>query len=275
MPVITLVTVALNDLAGLKRTLASLANQTYRDAEHVVIDGGSTDGSAEWVRQNSVFPNTIVASETDRGIYDAMNKGLRLANGEIVCFLNSGDCFAAPNVLERVVGSYRSERWAWAFGKGQLVDEKFVPTRRPSRARYSWRHQTFWHYDVTHQAVFAQAKVLRTLGGFDERYSVAADYHLMTRLGRRYPPTVWPWTVALNLEGGVSVQQLTTTYWQIHSARVAALGMKRALARLDAAWTVLQITRAGARRLVRRLVGTNSRRKAIRDMASRGPSAKT
>ena len=72
---VTVVTVTMNNLVGLKRTLESLRSQSFRDVQHVVIDGASSDGSVEWLREHIAFDDTVVVSERDNGIYDAMNKG--------------------------------------------------------------------------------------------------------------------------------------------------------------------------------------------------------
>ena len=96
VPAVTVVTITWNNAFGLRRTLESLATQDFDDVQHVVIDGGSTDGSVEWLADHRVFADTVVVSEPDRGIYDAMNKGAALAKGTLITFLNAGDAYARP-----------------------------------------------------------------------------------------------------------------------------------------------------------------------------------
>lgn len=254
MTKVTVVTVALNDLTGLQRTFASLRGQTYRDVQHVIVDGGSTDGSVEWVRQNEAFPDTVLLSESDDGIFDAMNKGADLAGGDLIYFLNSGDCIAADDVLEMVARSYDLERWHWAFGLSQMVDADFVPTRRRSKPGYSWVRRTFWQYALSHQSVFMRTEELRSLGGFDRRYSLTADCDVMTRLGRMYAPTVWPRVVALTLEGGASGASMRATQWEFHRIRVAFLRMGPILSAVDAGWTEILIAKTRARGFIRKLL---------------------
>ena len=109
---LSIVTINYNNVEGLKRTLASVAEQSYRDIEHIIIDGGSTDGSVEIIKEyvsanpnkDPFFKHTIKwASEKDSGVYNGMNKGLRKATGEYIEILNSGDLLAAPDVTERMV----------------------------------------------------------------------------------------------------------------------------------------------------------------------------
>lgn len=254
---ISVITIGWNNLAGVKRTFASLAGQTYRNVEHIVIDGGSSDGSARWAEENQVFRDTIVASEPDDGIFDAMNKGLRAATGEIVYFLNSGDCMAADDVLHMVASSYEKDHWQWAFGSSQMVDEDFLPTRRPTKSsNYSWIRRTFLGYGLSHQSIFMRTDLLRQCGGFDVRYPVVADCHMLTRVGRVHKPTVWDRTVALTLEGGVSGASTVAIQWEFHRARVDVLGLGQLSTCADACWTGVLILKNCARRGIRSFLGS-------------------
>ena len=112
---LSIVTINYNNAEGLKKTLVSVASQTYPDIEHIIIDGGSTDGSVDVIREyestnsSSVNPLTIIwSSEPDKGIYNAMNKGIRKAYGDYIQILNSGDLLAAPDVTERMMNALHS-----------------------------------------------------------------------------------------------------------------------------------------------------------------------
>lgn len=109
---LSIITINYNNAEGLRKTLASVASQTYPDIEHIIIDGGSTDGSVDVIKDyeslnhSSVHPLTIIwSSEPDKGIYNAMNKGLCKATGDYVQILNSGDILAADDVTERMVAA--------------------------------------------------------------------------------------------------------------------------------------------------------------------------
>ena len=104
---ISIITINYNDAEGLRKTLASVASQTYTDIEHIIVDGASTDGSVDVIREyetinlSSTNPIRIVwVSEKDKGIYDAMNKGVAKASGEYLLFLNGGDALASPTAIQ-------------------------------------------------------------------------------------------------------------------------------------------------------------------------------
>lgn len=252
---ITVVTIALNDLTGIKRTFKSLEGQTFRNVEHLIIDGGSTDGTAEWAAANSVFVGTGVVSEPDNGIYHAMNKGLRMATGDLVSFLNSGDQYADETVLEMVADSYSRERWPWAFGYGRMVSESGDTSAGGRvRARYSWMRNTFWSYEICHPTVFLPPGFARQLGGFDDGLQIAADYKLTTAAGRIAKPFIFPRVIALQLEGGISDTRTAESLLETHLARVDILGLRGAARRLDRMWTSMLIVRSRARRRAGRVL---------------------
>ena len=121
---LSIITINYNNAEGLRKTLASVASQTYADIEHVIVDGGSTDGSVEVIREyeqslasrlSPLASNLKWVSEPDKGIYNAMNKGIRMATGEYIEILNSGDILAADDVTERMF---------LAMGNGQRAIDK-------------------------------------------------------------------------------------------------------------------------------------------------------
>ena len=97
---ISIITATYNSLHHLPSVLESIRQQTYPDIEHIVIDGGSSDGTVEFVRQNN--PASQLVSEPDRGIYDALNKGIKLATGDIIGFLHSDDVLATPQKIKKL-----------------------------------------------------------------------------------------------------------------------------------------------------------------------------
>ena len=128
---LTIITINYNNAEGLRKTLASVASQTYADIEHVIVDGGSTDGSVEIIREYARANGAHAGSQTnnchhihwlsepDNGIYHAMNKGIRMATGEYIEILNSGDILAADDVTERMFKAMGYGQWE--FGNGQLA----------------------------------------------------------------------------------------------------------------------------------------------------------
>lgn len=249
MPTITVVTVALNDLEGIKRTFASLDRQSYRDVQHVVIDGGSTDGTATWAKEHPSFTDTTVTSEPDDGIYNAMNKGITAATGDLIAFLNAGDEYTDESVLKIVASDFAAHPWQWAHGFGRIVAADGRRTARGRvRSKYSWKRNTFWDYEMCHPAVFMQLSLVRELGGFDERLHIAADYRLTTAAGMVATPRVFPLLMADQVEGGISDVKPAQSLLETHRVRIELLGMGVVPRTVDYAWTFLLLAKSRSRR---------------------------
>jgi glycosyltransferase len=178
---ITIVTVAFNSAETIGDTLKSVAAQTYADIEHIVIDGASKDGTVDLVRAQGSRVARLV-SEPDRGIYDAMNKGLALASGDFVGFLNADDMLASSGVLHR---SRRPRPTADIDAVcGDLV---YVRKDRPDAVVRYWRCGAFarsrlrFGWMPPHPTLYVRRSRLPELGGFDTRLRIAADYDFMLR----------------------------------------------------------------------------------------------
>lgn len=126
-PKISIITVVFNDRDHIGWTVDSVAGQTYQNIEYIIIDGGSTDGTLEIIREKGRAD--VVVSEPDRGLYDAMNKGLASATGDYVWYLNSGDQIYAPDTVEKMVGSLGERKHAGdlpdvVYGGTMIIDEE-------------------------------------------------------------------------------------------------------------------------------------------------------
>ena len=173
---ISVITIVYNGEKEIERTISSVINQTYKNIEYILIDGASKDGTMLVVEKYKDFFSKIV-SEPDKGIYNAMNKGLKLVTGDYVIFANSGDFLASNDVFEKVVdkiikenqlpdlvyGNYRES------GEGAL--EKEIPC---------YSHERVWYgMFASHQSIFYRIGMLRENNIiFDESYKVAADYKM-------------------------------------------------------------------------------------------------
>ncbi len=163
-PRFSIVTINLNNRAGLEKTVQSVIKQECADYEYIIIDGGSSDGSAEIIKkyQNSL---SYWVSERDTGIYNAMNKGLKQAHGEYVCFLNSGDCFYSPQVL------------ADMHREGTVSDVlcgRVITVGGPSgKASPPWKNNTLYFIikNFCHQAAFMRTRLCHK-HQFDETYKI-------------------------------------------------------------------------------------------------------
>ncbi|SEA90808.1 Glycosyl transferase family 2 [Xylanibacter ruminicola] len=166
----SIITVNYNNKDGLQRTIESVIHQSYRDFEFIIIDGGSTDGSAELLK---TYNNHITywVSEKDNGIYNAMNKGIRKARGEYLNFMNSGDCFYNETVLEQLSTKYLSSDII--IGKDYHFNKKKqqgFATHLPSRLSML----TFIHHTLPHQSTFFKKKLFDN-SPYDESLKLVAD----------------------------------------------------------------------------------------------------
>lgn len=178
---ISIITVAFNAARTLADTLHSVASQTHPEIEHIVVDGASTDGTLDIVARHGGHIARLV-SEPDRGIYDAMNKGIGLATGEVIGFINSDDFYADDTALSHVAEAFSDPAIDACF-----ADLVYVDQHNPSRiVRYwkscSYRSGLFKHGWVPpHPTFFVRRSVYERLGGFNIGFRLAADMELMVR----------------------------------------------------------------------------------------------
>lgn len=183
----SIVTVCWNSAAVLPRALASLRAQTCRDYEWVVVDGASTDSTMEIVRGFDAAP-VVSVSEPDKGIYDAMNKGVRMASGEYVFFLNSDDALHDPNVLADVARVLALQPAADLL-YGNVVYA--YPSHKVLRTFAHINGLTLPFEDLCHQAAFARRALFDSVGTFDARFQLNADYDWLIRVFRSGARTRW------------------------------------------------------------------------------------
>lgn len=199
-PFFSIITVVRNAVDSIDVCLDSVVQQNIRDLEHIVIDGASTDGTTDRLlaRRGEI---AHLVREPDAGIYDAMNKGLALARGRYVHFLNATDKYHDSGVLGGLSGELEEDR----VGYGDLV---YVD--RHGRARnlgrpYSWEEELKASY-VPQPTLFVPLGFYRAVGKFDLRYRIAADYEMFLRLASRYPVKYIPRPVTVMHAGGFSYQ---------------------------------------------------------------------
>lgn len=178
---ITVITVCFNSARTIRETLASVASQAYDNLEHIIIDGSSRDGTVEIVRSWDGHPVRFL-SEPDRGIFDAMNKGLRLATGDVVGFLNSDDVYYDAGVLKKVAETMSDARVDACY-----ADLIYVEKNNLDKIVRFWKSCPFTPglfgtgWVPPHPTFFARRRIFDRFGLFDLNYSLAADYELMAR----------------------------------------------------------------------------------------------
>ncbi len=176
---ISVVTVALNSERTIGRTIESFLAQTYPDKELLVVDGVSRDATVKVVESFGA-PQIRVVSEKDKGIYDAMNKGLRLFEGDAVGFLNSDDRFHAPDALGHIAEGLRDNDIVYGDIRMIANDERERAVRLWRPGSYSSRSFRLG-WIVPHPTFYARRHVVDAVGGFDLRYKIASDYDFMLR----------------------------------------------------------------------------------------------
>jgi glycosyltransferase involved in cell wall biosynthesis len=178
---ISVITVCFNSAATIADALRSVDAQTWDHKEHWVIDGASRDDTL-FVVENHAKPWRYVRSDRDKGIYDAMNKGLALAQGEVIGFINSDDFYAAPDVLAKVAKVFEDASLDACYG-----DLCYVKQDQPGEVVRYWRSSAFrpglfrTGWCPPHPTLFVRRRVYERLGGFDIGYRIAADMELMAR----------------------------------------------------------------------------------------------
>jgi len=204
---ISIITASYNSSAHIDKCLASVNAQTYPIIEHIIIDGGSTDNTVEIIKST---PNRVtqLVSEPDRGIYDALNKGIRLATGDIIGFLHTDDTFASPTTIEAIGkeflsphlgGDVRRTERGLPFESKKTVENKkkfhgvygnllFVDEENTKKVVRTWQSKPFHPKNVRHgwmpphPTLFLRKEVYQKHGLFDTSFKIAGDYDFMLRV---------------------------------------------------------------------------------------------
>lgn len=203
---VSIITVVYNGAQTIRDCLESVRNQSYPRVEHIVKDGGSTDGTLHIIEEYKSYLAKVV-SEPDNGIYDGMNKGLRLATGDVIGILNADDIYAGPDVLSKVVKTFSEKKVDSCYGDLVYVDGK--DTNRV--VRY-WRSGDFvprkfyWGWMPPHPTFFVRREVFDKYGLFNLALGTAADYELMLRflLKHRITSAYLPEIIVKMRSGGAS-----------------------------------------------------------------------
>jgi glycosyltransferase involved in cell wall biosynthesis len=180
-PAISIITVCYNSAAHIADALRSVDIQTWHDHEHIVVDGASTDDTLRIVESYSRAGRRLL-TEPDRGIYDAMNKGIALAAGEVIGFLNSDDFYASADTLGKVAEVFNDRSVDACYG-----DLCYVRADQPDRVVRYWRSSAFkpglfrTGWCPPHPTFFVRRGIYERLGGFDLGYRMANDIELMAR----------------------------------------------------------------------------------------------
>lgn len=173
---VSIVTTCFNRSATVVNSVRSVMEQTYPDIEHIVVDGCSTDGSVEAIKACGSTRIAHLISESDKGCYNALNKGLRLATGDIVCWLHSDDVFYNEDVIRDVVAAFESEKCDLIYANGLFVnpsDPNWVIRDWVSGEYNDRKMENGWL--PLHTTVFVKRDIYEKSGGYCEDYRIASD----------------------------------------------------------------------------------------------------
>jgi glycosyltransferase involved in cell wall biosynthesis len=200
-PKLTVVTIVYNNVRDIERTVLSVLNQTYPNIEYLVIDGASTDGTLELLKKYEGRLAKLI-SERDEGIYDAMNKGLALASGDYILFMNSGDEIYTSDTVENVFASAPDADIY--YGETEMFNEdwKSIGQRRHKAPEsFTWKDFKFG-MSISHQAIYIRRSLIEP---YDRQYKLSADIDWIIKAAKRAAKIVNTRIyVAKYLVGGIS-----------------------------------------------------------------------
>lgn len=170
-PILSIITINYNNVAGLKRTVKSVINQSNQEFEYIVIDGGSIDGSASFIDENKIHFDYHI-SEPDNGIYNAMNKGILAAKGEYLLFLNSGDLLFTNNTINKTISILKSKTKDIFFGNIVNRDEQDVVVNYSQKVTF----KTFFDGSLPHPSSFIRRSCFLEDNLYDEELKIVSDW---------------------------------------------------------------------------------------------------
>lgn len=182
LPKISIITASFNSEATIHHAIASVNKQSYSNIEHLFIDGASIDRTLKIIKEESRVENKII-SESDSGIYDALNKGIQHATGDVIGFLHTDDYFEDSFVLEAI-----AQRFACVETQAVFGDLKYVSQKNSDKVERYWRAGAFskrrleWGWMPPHPTLYIRKNWYERIGGFDTQYRISADYDSILKL---------------------------------------------------------------------------------------------
>ena len=198
---ISIITITFNSAKTLNRALESVQSQTYKDIEHVIVDGASKDGTREQIETYAkAHKNVRWVSEPDDGIYNAINKGIKMATGDVIGFLHSDDVFNSADSIEQIAEAFGIEKADVVYGDLQYCKGDKVVRRwhsnifNPQSLKYGWM--------PPHPTVYVRREVYEQMGLYDDWFRISADYDMMLRIFKASYKTHYIPSVLVSMETG-------------------------------------------------------------------------
>jgi len=183
---ISIITPTYNSAKTIKRTILSIIDQHYNNLEYIIIDGVSTDGTLEIVRSYQNEINTKFISEKDNGIYDAMNKGIKLATGNIIGILNSDDFYDDDKVLAVVAEAFKDQKIEAVYGDIKYFSNDINQIKRYWRAGGYKESKLNYGWTIPHPTLFLRKNIYDKYGFFNTDFKIAGDYEFILRILKTY-----------------------------------------------------------------------------------------
>jgi glycosyltransferase len=183
---VSIVTIVRNNRATMEDCIKNVLSQSYKEIEYIVVDGGSNDGTIDIIQAYCERISRWI-SEPDQGVYDAMNKGIKMATGEVIGFLHSSDVYAHPRVIEEVAHVFEDSKVSSVYGDLQYVDKEDL-----NRVIRNWKSSPYRHgkfkqgWMPPHPTFFVRKEIYEKYGYFNTHFRIAGDYELMLRFLERY-----------------------------------------------------------------------------------------
>ncbi len=205
----SIVTAVFNNKELVESAVESVHSQVGVEVEHIIMDGGSTDGTLDLLKKFT-YPNIILESSRDKGIYDALNKGIAKSTGDVVGILHSDDIFSSRQVLSKVASLFE------AGVDGVYADLDYVNRVDTTQIFRKWKSGSFNSFDLElgwmppHPTLFLRKEIYQKMGEFDLQYKIAADYDFMMRVltTKKYKIAYLPETILKMRVGGQSNKSL-------------------------------------------------------------------
>lgn len=224
-PDLSIITVVLNDIKGLLRAIDSIKRQSGLTIEHIIVDGGSTDGSAQVAKENS---SVSIESKPDGGIYPAMHRGALAASGEFIIFCNAGDEIFGETYLADAISQLRDEKMGWGFGP--ILEHT-------QRGTFAWVSADL---DATSDSIIsrrsfvpfpsfiAKRSLYLEIGPLTSHYKIAGDFELISKFALKFSPTIFTQPIALFSAGGVSYTRANLAWREEIRVRASLLEFSKA-----------------------------------------------
>ena len=175
---ISIITISFNAKATIENTLKSVANQSYKNIEHIIVDGGSKDNTLEIC--NSFSHVSKIISEPDKGVYDAFNKGIKLTTGDIIGFLNADDVFFNKNSVQEIAKAFSENKTDIVYGNLDYINENGKVIRNwISKPYVKGLIQKAWM--PAHPTFYCRKEIYKRLGGYNDSFKIAGDFELCIR----------------------------------------------------------------------------------------------